>query len=93
MKVIKCAGVAFVTLLSFASSGPALALPTTSTYYEYYNDADMTEYAGTRIITCGGHVYSDGVITPYKLLIDSTVCEPAVEICYDYYVNGLQICI
>jgi hypothetical protein len=73
MKLQKLVAVVGV-VASLAASGYAWAVYQ-YTEYEYYSDASMTVWVGTRINECNGKVYRYGVTTtPYRQLIDSYTC-------------------
>ena len=58
---------------SMAASGYALAA-TYYTDYEYYTDATYTVWAGEKITTCRGKVFTYGTVTPYRRLLETYNC-------------------
>lgn len=72
-------GLVFASVLILSGfAGTAGALPDNEKYTVYFYDAARTQYAGTRIFTCGRGSYADGVITSNRLaLIDSPCGSPS----------------
>ena len=67
MQFKKSGVIAVSAIAVLIASAAAYAFPSSGHVYEYHSDASMTESVGFESLSCDGHFYQEGVVTPYRI--------------------------